>query len=51
MLRSFLDYLERNFPIDNQYVFLGVSAVVVAYVAYISIARGRHKPGRPGNEL
>lgn len=50
MLRTFLDYLERNFPIDNRYVFLGASAVVVAYIAYISIAR-RHRPGRPGNDL
>ncbi|MFO0956350.1 MAG: hypothetical protein U0800_02655 [Isosphaeraceae bacterium] len=50
MLRSFFEYLGRNFPIENRFVFLGASAVFVAYVAYISIAR-RRKPGRPGNEL
>ena len=50
MLRSFVDYLERTFPIENRYVFLGASAVVLAYLAYISIARGR-KHGKPSNDL
>lgn len=50
MLRDFFEYLGRNVPIHSPSIFLGASAVVLAYFLYITLRRPKH-PDRRESEL
>lgn len=39
MLRNFFDFLGRHLPVNNAYVFFGVSALVIGYLLYMMFAR------------
>jgi hypothetical protein len=48
MVRDFFEFLKETIPINNPYVFLGLSGVLVAYLLFIILRR--RKGERPGSE-
>ena len=47
MLRDFFDYLREHVPITSPVVFVGVTLLIVGYVAFIAVSKRRRDQGRP----
>ncbi len=46
MLRDFFDYLREHVPITSPVVFVGVTLLIVGYVAFIAVSKRRRDQGR-----